>query len=217
MNKPENIREFIWKIIDMDHALRKDISRGIINVRALANYIINTYKVKISLDSVISAIRRYNVSDMRKEPSSDVYELIKQAEIKTLTKMASISMKKNEDVTLKLGQILPKINYEAGEILRILEGAKLFKIIINRNSFDKMYELFGRKNIIESNKKIGMIEMIYPDILKKTPGVFSVISTELGQNNISIIDALICSNEHIIIVSEKDLIKGFDVLYNLCS
>lgn len=215
MKTPDNIREFVWKIIDMDLSLKKDLSRGIINVRSLANYIKENYKIKVSIDSVISAVRRYNTIPEKKRNIGSVFDMIKCAEIKTITKMASISMKKNEDVTLKLSKILPKINFEAGEILRILEGAKLFKILINKNSFDKMHDFFGRTNIIEHNKNVGMIEMIYPDGLKKTPGVFSVIATELGQNEISIIDALICSNEHIIVVSESDLMRAFEVLYNL--
>lgn len=214
--KPENIREFIWKVIDTDISLKKDISRGIINTRALANYIIDNYKLKVSIDSVISAIRRYNITPEKRINIGTVYELLKKAEIRTLTKMAALSLKKNEETTQKLAQILPKINFEAGETLRILEGAKLFKIIVNQNSFEKMQDFFGKKNIIEANKKIGMIEMVYPDILQKTPGVFSVISTELAQNDISIIDALICSNEHIIIVSELDLLKAFEILENLC-
>ena len=131
--------------------------------------------------------------------------------------MASLSLKKNEDVTKKLGKVLPEVNFEVGEILRILEGSKLFKVIIDQKSYPKMYETFGKNNIIDQNKKIGMIEMTYPDILKKTPGVFSAISTELGENDISIIDALICSNEHILLVDETDLLKAFEILYNMCN
>jgi hypothetical protein len=214
--KPENIREFVWKVIDTDISLKKDISRGIINIRALANYIIDNYKLNVSIDSVISAIRRYNIIPEKKTNVGTVYELLKKAEMRTLTKMSSMSLKKNEETTLKLGQLLPKIDFEAGETLRILEGAKQFRILINQNSFNKMQELFGKKNIIQTNKKIGLIEMVYPDILQKTPGVFSVLSTELAQNDISIIDALICANEHIIVVSENDLLKAFEILNNLC-
>jgi len=214
--KPENIREFVWKVIDTDISIKKDLSRGIINIRALANYIISNYKLKVSIDSVISAIRRYNKTPEKQVNIGTVYELLKKAEIRTLTKMAYLSLKKNEETTLKLSQILPKIDFEAGEILRILEGAKIFKILVNQNSYEKMRNFFTKKNIIDSNKKIGMVEMVYPDILKKTPGVFSVISTELAQNDISIIDALICSNEHIIILSQDDLLNAFEILSNLC-
>jgi aspartokinase len=215
--KPSNIREFVWKIIDTDISIKKDLARGIVNVRSLANYIINTYKVNLSLDSVISAIRRYPAGTEKKRDAGAVYNLLKQANIRTVTKMASISMKKNVETTLRLSEVLPKVNYEVGEVLRILEGAKLFKIIIDKKSFDKMYAIFGKENILEYDKNICMIEMTFPGILKTTPGVFSAVATELGANDISIIDVLSLSNEHILIVAEKDLLKAFEILYNLCN
>jgi len=55
---------------------------------------------------------------------------------------------------------------------------------------------------------------IGPKDLEKIPGVFSAISNELAANQISIIDALICANEHIIVVDEKEVLKAFEVLYN---
>ena len=215
--KPENIREFIWKIIDTDISLKKDLSRQVINVRSLAKYIIHTYNVDFSFDSVISAIRRYPASIEKKSNKNEVYNLLKQAKIRTITKMASISLKKNEETTLGIGEVLPKVNYEVGEVLRVIEGAKLFKLIIDKKSFDKMHAAFGKKNVLEYDKNIGMIEISYPDVLKKVPGVFSAISTELGSNDISLIDALIISNEHIIIVNENDLLKAFEILYGLCN
>ncbi len=214
--KVNNIREFVWKVIDTDIAIRKDISRDILNIRALANYIISNYKIDSSLDSVISAIRRYNIQP-RKKQEGDVYSLLRKAEIRTITKMASLSLKKNEDVTQKLGIILPRIDYEGGEVLRVLEGSKLFKIIFDKKSYNKMINEFKKNDIIDSNKDISMLEMIYPKELEKTPGVFSVVSNELAENDISIIDALICANEHIIVVDEKDILKAFEVLHNLCS
>jgi aspartokinase len=62
-----------------------------------------------------------------------------------------------------------------------------------------------------------MIEIDYPRILKKTPGVFSVIYNELAENNISIIDALISSNEHILVIDEEKLLTAFEHIYELCN
>ncbi|MCB9362810.1 hypothetical protein H6504_05220 [Candidatus Woesearchaeota archaeon] len=211
-----NIREHIWKIIDTDMSIRKDLSRGIINMRALAQYIITTYKLNLSLDSVISAIRRYNIEPEKKRDIGEVYSLLKKAKIKTLSKMASLSLKKNDDVTRKLGKLLPEVNYEEGETLRVLEGAKLFRIVVDQQSLPRTIALF-KGHIMATDKKIGMLEMTYPDILMKTPGVFSVISSQLSENDISIIDALICGNEHILMVAESDLLKSFEILYTLCS
>src|SRR3989338_2774726 len=216
MNNLKNIREFVWKVIDTDIALKNDISGGILNTRAAASYIISTYKLKVSIDSVISALRRYNITPAKKQ-ELDVYSLLRKAEIRTITKMASLSLKKNEDTTLSLGKTLPRIDFEGGELLRILEGSKRFKILFDKKSYTKMTELFKKTDIIDSNKNISMLEMIYPKELEKTPGVFSVVSNELAEKDISIIDALICSNEHIIIVGEKDILKAFEVVNNLCS
>lgn len=216
-HKSQNVRELVWKIIDTDIAAKKDLSRGLINVRALANGIIHEHKIGASLDAVISAIRRYQTHPLNKVEPSKVYGLLKQAKMRTVTKIASITLKKNEDVHEKIAQILPKTDFTAGEILRVIEGAKIFKIIFDQKDFDKMYAAFGKSNITETNKKLGMLEMIYPDVLQKTPGVFSVISNELAENDISIIDALICSNEHVIIVDERNLLKAFDIIFNLCS
>lgn len=215
--KINNIREFVWKVVDTDLAIKKDITRGVLNIRALANYIINKYKINVSIDSVISAIRRYNIGPVKKRETGDVYSILRKAEIRTTTKMASLSLKKNEDVTKTLGKILPEIDYEGGEVLRVLEGSNLFKIIFDKKSYSKMIESFKKSNIIDSNKNISMVEMIYPKELEKIPGVFSVISNELGESDISIIDALICANEHTIVVDEKDILKAFEVLHNLCS
>ena len=215
--KINNIREFVWKVIETDLAIKKDISRGILNIRALANYIIDTYKINVSIDSVISALRRYNTDPPKKRELPDVYSILRKAEIRSITKMASLSLKKNEEVTKTLGKILPAIDYEGGEVLRVLEGSKRFKIIFDKKSYSKMVDSFKKSDIIDLNKNISMIEMIYPKELEKIPGVFSVVSNELGESHISIIDALICSNEHIIVVDEKDVLKAFEVLYNLCS
>lgn len=215
--KPSNIREFIWKAIDTDAGLKKDLGRGLINVRSLANYIIREHKLDVTIDAVISSIRRYQIQPIKNIESSRVYSLLKSAKIATVTKIASLSLKKNEAVHLKIAEILPKTDYTSGEILRVLEGSKIFKIIFDQKNFEKMSDFFQKQNIVGSSRKLGMIEMIYPDILQKTPGVFSVISSELAENEISIIDALICSNEHIIIIDEKNLLKAFDIVFNLCN
>ncbi|MBN1792512.1 hypothetical protein JW826_02405 [Candidatus Woesearchaeota archaeon] len=217
LKTPTNIREFVWKAIDTDPSIRKSLSRGILNNRALALHIIREHALKVSLDSVISAIRRYQLTPKKSASRKDAYILLRQAKIKTITKMASLTLKKNEDTTRKLAQALPEVNYEGGETLRILEGAKIFKLLVDENSFEKMNTLFGRANVLETRKKIGMIELTYSSELQNTPGVFSVVSSELGENEISIIDALVCSNEHIIVVDEKSLLKTFNLLYELCA
>lgn len=214
--KPASVRELIWKIIDTDISLKKDLSKGIINNRALAQHLIEEHKLKLSLDAVISAIRRYEAHPLAHIDSAKAYSLLKRAKITTTTGICSLSLKKNEEVHQKLGVLLPSVNFSAGDILRVLEGAKQFTVLFDQKDFDKLREMFSARNIISSQRKLGMIEMIYPDALGKTPGVFFAITQELASHQISIIDALISSNEHIIIIDEPKVLKAFEAIYQLC-
>ncbi|MBI5389492.1 hypothetical protein HZB01_03880, partial [Candidatus Woesearchaeota archaeon] len=117
------IRAQVWKAIETDAAAKKDLSRNVINVRALAKYLLSEYKINATLEAVISSIRRYRRQPLAKGEATRVYSLLKQAKIRTLTKMASLALKKNEEVHQKIGALLPSINSTGGEVLRVMEGA----------------------------------------------------------------------------------------------
>ena len=214
--KIQNIREVVWKIIDTDISLKKDLLRGIINVRSLAKYIIGTQNIDASLDAVISAIRRHDKGQENKGESYSVYDVLKQARISTRTNMSSLLLKRTDDVKTRLGRPDKLIDYPGHETIRVLEGAQALTLIFDRKNFEKMKSLFTERVILEENKKVGMIEINYPRILKKTPGVFLIVFNELAENGISVIDSLMSSNEHIILVEEEKLLKAFELIYDLC-
>ena len=216
MKKASNVKEIVWKLIDTDISLKKDLGRNIINTRALAKYIISNYKIDAGIDAAISAVRRYQINPEKKEESFSVYDVLKQARIATRTKMASLLLKRTDEVKTKLGRPDKLIDYQGHETIRVLEGSQAMTLVFDRKNFDKLKSMFSHSAILEENKKVGMIEIEYPRILKKTPGVFSIIYNELAENNISIIDALISPNEHILVVEEEKLLHAFQLIYDLC-
>ena len=112
--KVSNIREFIWKTIDTDISTKKNLSRGLINIRSLAKHIIETQKINASLDSVISAIRRYNFNPKKEEETHSVYYVLKQAKISTRTKMASLLLKRADEVKTKIDSLIKIALYLEG-------------------------------------------------------------------------------------------------------
>ena len=131
--------------------------------------------------------------------------------------MASLLLKRTDEVKTKLGRPDKLIDYQGHETIRVLEGSQAMTLVFDRKNFDKLKSMFSHSAILEENKKVGMIEIEYPRILKKTPGVFSIIYNELAENNISIIDALISPNEHILVVEEEKLLHAFQLIYDLCN
>jgi DNA polymerase III delta prime subunit len=199
--KPDNVREFVWKFIDTDIALKKDLDRDIINVRSLASYILATQKLNTSLDAIISAIRRYEKSPEKRQESFSVHEVLKQARPSIRTKMASLLLKRTDFVKSKLGRPDKIIAFQEHDAVRILEGSQALTLVIDQKNLEKVKEQFPRELILEENRKVGMIE----------------VTNGLAESNISIIDALISSNEHILLVEEENLLKAFELIYNLCS
>ena len=213
----ENTRELVWRFIDTDISLKKDLSRKIINVRSLANHIIDSQKISASLDAVISAIRRYNLDTKKHEDAGSIHSVLKQARVAVRTKMSSLLLKRTDFVKTKLGRPDKLMDFQGHDIIRVLEGSQALTIVIDQKNLEKIKSTFPKDLILEENKKVGMIEINYPKILKRTPGVFSIIYNELVENDISIIDALISSNEHILIIEEEKLLKSFELIQKLCS
>ncbi|HLC50332.1 MAG TPA: hypothetical protein VJI97_02790 [Candidatus Nanoarchaeia archaeon] len=213
----KNIREEVWKFLDSDISIKKDLGRKIINVRSLAKHIAATQKINGNLDAIISAIRRYSIDHKKTEETHSIHEVLKQAKISIRTKMSSLLLKRTDLVKTKLGRPDSLMDFKGHDVVRILEGSQALTIVIDQKNLEKIKSLFPKDLVLEENKKIGMIEINYPRILKKTPGIFSIIYNELAENGISIIDALISSNEHIILVEEEKLLKAFDLVYRLCN
>ena len=209
----ENIHLFVWKVIDTDISLKKELSRDLINVRKLAAYIIKTQKLDTSLDSVISAIRRYKSSAIKKEEQQSAYDILKQAKLSVRTQMVSLELKRTDEVKTQLGRPDKLAEYHEHDTVRVLEGSNTVSLIFDKKNTDKIINHFSKKNILHVIKNVGMLELSYSKDLEKTPGVFFIIANELAQNDISIIDALISASEHIIAIDEKDIVKAFDLVY----
>lgn len=210
-----SIHSFVWKIIDTDISLKKELSRDLINVRKLANYIIKTQKIGASLDSVISAIRRYKSSGIKKREEQSAYDILKQAKLSVRTQMVSLELKRTDEVKTQLGRPDKLVEYQEHDTVRVLEGSNTLTLIFDKKNTDKVISQFSKKNILNVIKNVGMLELSYSKDLEKTPGVFFIIANELAQNDISIIDALISASEHIIVVDEKGITRAFDLIYAL--
>lgn len=166
--------------------------------------------------SVISAIRRYNINNAKVNEAHSIHSVLKQARVAIRTKMSSLLLKRIDFVKTKLGRPDKLMGFQGHDVIRVLEGSQALTIVIDQKNLEKIKPVFPKELILEENRKVGMIEINYPRILKKTPGVFSVIYNELAENGISIIDALISSNEHILIVEEEKLLKAFELIQKLC-
>ena len=210
-----NINNEVWRIIENDAAIKKNLLNNLINISALARKIAKEHSLENNLDAIISAIRRFETNKENKQTNLNIYSLLKKSKLSTRTKLASVLFKKNSEIRKKLASLYSKIDFEANETLRIFEVSKYIKIIIDEKNLLLINKIFIKKDIVEITKHLAELSIDYNIDITKTPGIFATLSNELSMNNISIVDSMICYSEHIIIVNEKQIKKAFNVVFDL--
>jgi aspartokinase len=210
-----NIQGEVTNFIEQDVSIRRGLSRGLLNSRALAKYISQNLKLNCTIDAVISAIRRYESKAEPKEYIKERYKLIASAKVSSRTKMISVLLKKNVDVRKSITNLYNKVDFSKGEVIRILEVNQYIKLIVDEANFKDVQELFSKSDVVSIEKGLGEISVIYGAEVANTPGVFAAVSGEYALSNISLVDAVICGNEHIFIVNEDDLMKALEAMHRI--
>src|SRR3989338_3045512 len=144
----DSVTSKVTNFINQDVSIRRGLSRGFINVRALAVYIQHNLDEQYSLESVISAVRRYSVSSDFKEDIKRRYELTAQAKMSSRTRMCSILLKKEPEVRAALSKIYVLIDFSRGYVVRTLESSQYIKVIVDDIHVEKVQALFQKSQII---------------------------------------------------------------------
>jgi predicted regulator of amino acid metabolism with ACT domain len=212
-----NIQQKVTNFIEHDVSIRRGLTRDLINTRALAKYIQENLGLSGSLDAVISAIRRYETQDKSKEDIYKRYKIIAGSKVSSRSRMAAVLYRKEMEVRKSLIRLYSKIDFTAGEVLRILEVTQYIKVILDESNLKLVEDIFPKQEILGIEKRLGEISIVYSKEVVDTPGVFSALAGELALNNISIRDGVICGPEHIFIIKEDDLMSALTALHNIAS
>lgn len=212
-----NIVHLVWNILDKQPCIKRNMKKGLINTRALSRYLIKEYQIESNIDAVISAIRRYNIHTYKNIFSHSQKIIRKTVNLSTRSGLTEIALQKNIEVQREIPNLYKLIKYEYGEVLRILQANETIRILIDTKNLDDILSLFEKDKIISIQKNLAEINIYIHPEMEKTPGVISLISTELTINNINIIETMTCSPEILWFIEEKDLLKAYQTLHKLCN
>ena len=210
-----NITREVWRSIENDAALKKNLLQNLINVSALARKIAKEQQSTKNIEAVISAIRRYENSSETTNNFNKINSLLKEAKLSTVTKRSSLLLPKNKIVRKKLGDLYKQIDFEKGDTLRIFEVSSYIEVIIDDKNTKLFSKTFDNAEILNIKRNLGELSINYGMDVTQVPGLFSTISNELASQDVSIVSSIICHSEHIIIVEEKNLEKAFNVIFRL--
>ncbi|MBI4361148.1 hypothetical protein HY572_05240 [Candidatus Micrarchaeota archaeon] len=210
-----NIRDSVWKLIDADPSIQLDLSRGLVNMRALARHC-QKNGIAGNEDALISAIRRYPKQSKTPQWQDNARNVIRHSNISTKSHIVNIALTKGEETQKVLPKLFSLVQYERGETLRIVQGEESIKLLVDEKNAEKMLDLIPRKNVLKVQRGLAEINMhLHPDAVT-TPGIMYVLCMELARNHINMYELMSCVPEMLLFVEEKDVLNAYRVLFELC-
>lgn len=211
MVKKSNVNQSVWKILQMDLAVQKDIHRQIINTRALAKYLIKKYDLaQVGLDAVISSIRRFESEEQFEEEEKVLQHIFKEAVVSTRNNVACITL------SLTMNDLMKRWA-NAGKLppARISGGRRTIKIMMDQPDINLFKAMFASDELIKIEENLSEICVVVNDRSILTKGVMARIANELALANINIHELIVCPPEFLIYVKQGDIVRAHESVLKL--
>jgi aspartokinase len=201
----ESINQQVWRALQTDPAIMRDMERKLINTRALAKYIIKKYELKVSLDAVISSIRRFPLEKYQEEEKT-LQHIFNNSVVGTKNNMACIT------VNMPPNQAFAKLCMIDMPIMRMTTGTEEVKIIVESSHAEEIAKLFKKAEV---EKGLSEISITVAEKAVKTKGVLARMAAELALANINVHELLVCPPAFLIYVAQKDIVKAHERIITL--
>lgn len=210
-----SITKRVWQILDEDPSIKKDLSREIINVSGLAAYLKKVYKLDGSIDSVISAIRRYNASAEVQNADAEVQTALVDAVVGTKTKITAIHLKNSANLYKYLSELMKDSEFYKSEIFRLIKSRNETLVLIDSESLARVKSFFPEGNIISTEKGLAELSVTLTKKGWRSKGVMARLANSIANYGVNI--AMIVTSEPrlSIFVAEKDLMRAHEAVLSL--
>lgn len=202
------VKEATKEIIERSRYLSEALSKGLINVSALARYIrpeIEQMLIKpISEASVLMAVKRLENDFKPKTQFKNVF-----------TEAPSMVVRSNlVKVTFKGTVVLQPT--EQTSFLAMTQDKETTTIITNKQESSRIRSN-NKENILDFQDKLSAITISLPKEALDTSGVFYFFLKSLAWEGINIVEMISNYLELTIVVEDKDIQRTFSILQSLFS
>ncbi len=201
----ESINQQVWKALQTDPAIMRDLQRKLVNTRALAKYLIHKYDFKVSLDAIISSIRRFPLESYQEEEKI-LQHIFQDSVVSTKNNIACIT------IDLSPNQVFQKLCTINLPAFRITTGTEEVKILVEDRHADAIAKMFKGCAVEHS---LSEISITAAEKAIKTKGVLARIAQEMALANINIHEMCMCAPQFLIYVSQKDIVKAHERIITL--
>ena len=205
-----NVNQTIWKLLQADIAIQKDMWRNLINTRALAKYLIDKHSLRVSLDSVISSIRRYQSQTTFEEDEKNLHNIFSEAVVSTKNNLACIT------ASVPANTFFTRVcKLQKTPSFRIATGEHELKILVENPHAESLKQLFGKDELESVETDLSEVNVTVSEKAVHTKGVLARIASELALANINIHEIITVPPEFLIYVKQKDIVRTHESILKL--
>ena len=210
-----NITQEVKSYLAKDLSIQKNLKKGIVNIKALAQHIIREQDLKTSTDTVMNVIRKISFDDeIFTKDSEKVKDILKFSNITTRNGIICIILRNQSDIQKYLSEVNNLIDFE--KLPRLIKGIHNLKIITDKENIQKIKTIFPESGTFEIKENLSEIRLKTSTKADDTKGVLAMISNELMLRDININEMIICIPEMMIYVDQKDLLTAYQSMLSLC-
>jgi hypothetical protein len=210
-----SITKRVWRIISEDPSLRKDLARGVINVSGLAVYLKRAYKLDGSLDSIISAIRRYKIDESVSEEHTAVSSALSDAVISTKTRITAIHLKNSTNLYKYLSDLMKDAEFYRSEIFRLIKGRNETLCLIDKESLSRAKGFFPEGNIVSVEHGLAELSLTLTKQGWQAKGLMARLTNEIANYGVNIVVSVSAEPRISIFIQEKDLTRAHEAALSL--
>lgn len=212
-------QHIVNKMLEGKPYLQESLNLELINIGALAEYIskdvIRELGKEVKLSAISMAIRRFK--DKIKKSSFNELLVNKKTDFTIKSNLFEVSVQKSSSIFNVLKRLYEAVNFDADDVLNIIQGNYEVLIISNEKYRDSFLKMLSSEKINLINESLTSLSIKIPPECIETPGFFFVVSKTLVWANINIVDQVNTPTELTLILEEKNITKAYNLLRNLFS
>lgn len=126
-----------------------------------------------------------------------------------------VKVTNDPSVPLLLAKFSQEVDYGRGETLHIVTAGETVTVVIDSKNLEKLKKVIPRRNVIGIYRDLAEINIAFSEEMMFTPGGVATVAGELSRNGIVIFEFFTSTPNGIILVSENEALRSYQLLRRL--
>jgi len=209
------VSEVVESIVRRTPFLEEALSRGILNLSALAREIKPEIEKelmkKVREGAIVMGLKRLS-SKIKKTHNKQRSFFKNPPDLMVRSNLVEITILNSESLLNRQKRLLEQIKSVQNYFLTFTQGIYETTIIVSKNLEEKLLKIFEAEKIISKFENLSSITIQLPEGSALIPGIYSFILKALAWEGINLIEVVSTFNEFTIILESKNTDRAFSIL-----